>query len=76
MDILCISCYYHDAAAALIRDGQLVAAAEEERFSRVKHDLGLPVNAIRFCLERGGITGDDLDYLVFYENPSPSSSVF
>jgi len=69
MDILGISCYYHDAAAALLRDGGLVAAAEEERFSRIKHDYGFPHNAIRFCLESGGIQGPDLDYVVFFEKP-------
>ncbi len=69
MDILGISCYYHDAAAALLRDGQLVAAAEEERFSRIKHDYGFPRNAIRFCLEAGAISGPDLDYVVFFEKP-------
>jgi carbamoyltransferase len=69
MHILGISCYYHDAAAALLRDGQLVAAAEEERFSRIKHDYGFPRNAIDFCLETEGITGADLDYVVFFEKP-------
>jgi len=69
MQILGISCYYHDAAAALLRDGELVAAAEEERFSRVKHDFRYPRNAIRFCLESGGIDGSDLDYVVFFEKP-------
>ena len=66
MDILGISCYYHDAAAALLRDGRLVAAAEEERFSRIKHDYGFPKNAIQFCLDSGGIRGADLDYFVFF----------
>ncbi|GIW39874.1 MAG: carbamoyltransferase [Candidatus Binatia bacterium] len=69
MNILGISCFYHDAAAALLRDGQLVAAAEEERFSRIKHDYDFPRRAIRFCLERGGLRGPDLDYVVFYEKP-------
>ena len=69
MHVLGISCYYHDAAAALLRDCQLVAAAEEERFTRVKHDYSFPSNAIRFCLEAGGITGADLDYVVFFEKP-------
>src|SRR2546425_5515414 len=69
MHILGISCYYHDAAAALLRDGQLVAAAEEERFSRIKHDYGFPTNAIKYCLEAGGTTGPDLDYVVFFEKP-------
>jgi carbamoyltransferase len=69
VDILGISCYYHDAAAVLLRDGQLVAAAEEERFSRIKHDYGFPKNAIKYCLEAGGTTGPDLDYVVFFEKP-------
>ena len=55
MNILGISCFYHDAAAALLVDGQLVAAAEEERFSRKKHDAGFPKLAIQFCLEQAGI---------------------
>lgn len=69
MDILGISCYYHDAAAALLRDGMLIAAAEEERFSRKKHDDGFPKHAIDFCLKQGGIKSGDLDYVVFYEKP-------
>jgi len=67
--ILGVSCYFHDAAAALLRDGQLVAAAEEERFSRKKHDFGFPENAIEFCLRTAGIKATDLDYLVFFEKP-------
>jgi carbamoyltransferase len=69
MHILGISCYYHDAAAALVRDGQLVAAAEEERFSRKKHDFDFPANAIQFCLREAGIDGRELDYVVFFEKP-------
>ena len=69
MYILGISCFYHDAAAALIEDGKLVAAAMEERFSRKKHDNGFPSKAVAFCLKQAGITGDDLDYVVFYEKP-------
>jgi carbamoyltransferase len=69
MYILGISCYYHDAAAALIKDGMLVAAAEEERFSRVKHDFGFPSQAIDFCLRQAGISGAELGYVVFYEKP-------
>ena len=69
MHILGVSCYYHDAAAALLRDGMLIAAAEEERFSRVKHDFGFPKNAIRFCLDQAEIEGRDLDYVVFFEKP-------
>jgi len=67
--VLGVSCYYHDAAAALLHDGMLVAAAEEERFSRVKHDFAFPRNAIRFCLEQAEIEGRDLDYVVFFEKP-------
>jgi carbamoyltransferase len=69
MNILGISCFYHDAAAALLVDGQLVAAAEEERFSRKKHDAEFPSLAIRFCLEQAGIGMADVDYVVFYEKP-------
>ena len=67
--ILGISCFYHDSAAALLKDGALVAAAEEERFSRVKHDFGFPSLAAEFCLQKAGITANDLDYVVFYEKP-------
>lgn len=69
MYILGISCYYHDAAAALLRDGDLVAASQEERFSRKKHDSSFPQQAIDFCLAEAGITVQDLDYVVFYEKP-------
>jgi carbamoyltransferase len=69
MNILGISCYFHDAAAALLRDGRLVAAAEEERFTRKKHDYDFPLNAIGFCLRQGGLTADELDYVVFFEKP-------
>src|SRR5512136_3234114 len=69
MFILGVSCYYHDSAAVLLKDGQLIAAAEEERFSRVKHDNGYPKHAIAFCLRQAGVTAKDLDYVVFYEKP-------
>ena len=69
MFVLGISCYYHDSAAALIEDGKVVAAAEEERFSRLKHDSGFPTQAIAFCLRKAGITAQDLDFVVFYEKP-------
>ena len=69
MYILGVSCYYHDAAAALLRDGVLVAAADEERFSRKKHDSSYPQRAIDFCLRQAGIAAGDLDYVVFYEKP-------
>jgi len=69
MYILGISCFYHDSAAALIKDGKLIAAAEEERFSRIKHDFNFPSKSIRFCLEHAGISEKDLEYTVFYEKP-------
>jgi carbamoyltransferase len=69
MRILGVSCFYHDSAAALLTDGLLVAAAEEERFSRRKHDYGFPSAAIDFCLQEAGISGEELDYVVFYEKP-------
>jgi carbamoyltransferase len=67
--ILGISAYYHDSAAALVVDGEIVAAAQEERFTRVKHDHGFPTNAIAFCLEKGGLRPEDLDYVGFYDKP-------
>lgn len=69
MFILGISCYFHDAASVLMRDGQLVAAAEEERFSRIKHDCNFPRNAIQFCLDQGGIHSSELSYVAFFEKP-------
>ena len=69
MRILGISCFYHDAAAALLVDGRLVAAAEEERFSRIKHDNRWPQRAIDFCLATADLRPDDLDCVVFYEKP-------
>jgi len=69
--ILGISCFYHDSAAALLSDGDLVAAAQEERFTRKKNDYGFPQLAINFCLRQAGITLEDLDYVVFYEKPLP-----
>ena len=69
MYVLGISCYYHDAAACLMRDGVVIAAAEEERFTRKKHDSSLPVNAINYCLREGGIAPEQLDAVGFYEKP-------
>lgn len=69
MKILGISCYYHDAAACMIADGNIVAAAAEERFSRVKHDNRFPTQAIDFCLKQAGIASNELDAIVFYEKP-------
>lgn len=69
MRILGISCYFHDAAATLLEDGVVVAAAEEERFTRIKHDYSYPVNAIEFCLDFAGIKPGDVDYVCFFEKP-------
>ncbi|GAB3909284.1 carbamoyltransferase [Larkinella knui] len=69
MLILGISAFYHDSAAALVEDGRIVAAAQEERFTRKKHDAGFPANAVRFCLEYGGTTLNELDAIVFYDKP-------
>ncbi len=69
MKILGISAYYHDAAAALIVDGEIVAAAQEERFTRRKHDPRFPIHAVRFCVEHAGLRADDLDHVAFYDKP-------
>ena len=69
MHVLGLSFFYHDAAAALVTDGQLVAAAEEERFTRKKHDSGFPSEAVQYCLEEAGIEIEDVDYIGFYEKP-------
>ena len=69
MLILGISALYHDSAAALLRDGEIVAAAQEERFTRIKHDARFPTHAIRYCLDEANATVDDLDAIVFYEKP-------
>jgi carbamoyltransferase len=69
MYILGISAFYHDSAAALLKDGVILAAAQEERFSRIKHDPAFPLNAINYCLSAGGISARELDYVGFYEKP-------
>ncbi|MBP9733835.1 MAG: hypothetical protein KBD07_05640, partial [Candidatus Omnitrophica bacterium] len=69
MNILGISAFYHDSAACLVRDGVIVAAAQEERFTRVKHDWGFPHRAAEYCLREGGISVADLDIVVFYDKP-------
>jgi len=69
MNILGISCFYHDSAACLVRDGDIIAAAQEERFTRTKHDPSFPDESIAYCLQRGGITIDDVDYVSFYDKP-------
>ncbi|MBI3032859.1 carbamoyltransferase [Candidatus Woesearchaeota archaeon] len=69
MYILGISCYYHDASAALLKDGKVVAAAEEERFTRKKHDKSFPINALKFCLKSQNISSKDIAFIGFYEKP-------
>ena len=66
-----ISAFYHDSAAALVRDGRIIAAVQEERFTRKKHDASFPKNAIRYCLSAAGVRVQDLDHIVFYEKPFP-----
>jgi len=67
--ILGISAFYHDSAAALVVDGDIVAAAQEERFTRKKHDFNFPQNAVDYCLREAGLTPGDLDYVGFYDKP-------
>ncbi|MBW1772804.1 MAG: hypothetical protein JRJ82_07925, partial [Deltaproteobacteria bacterium] len=67
--ILGISCFYHDSAACIMVDGMIVAAAQEERFTRKKHDPRFPKNAITYCLEEAGVTAGELTYVVFYDKP-------
>lgn len=69
MKILGISALYHDSGAAIIDDGDIIAAAQEERFTRKKHDLSLPVNAAKYCMEEAGVTIDEIDAVVYYDNP-------
>ena len=69
MNILGISAFYHDSAACLVQDGNIVAAAQEERFTRKKHDFNFPNHAISYCLEEGNLKASDLDYIAFYDKP-------
>lgn len=69
LNVLGISCFYHDSAACLIQGGQIVAAAHEERFTRRKGEMGFPINSVDFCLSAAGLTIFDLDYIAFYEKP-------
>lgn len=69
MNIIGISCFYHDSAACLVRDGEIIAAAQEERFTRKKQDQNFPVNAINYCLREGGIDSAAVDYVAFYDKP-------
>ena len=69
LSILGISAFYHDSAAAVVKDGQIVAAAQEERFTRIKHDHNFPKHAVDYCLQEAGLTPEQLDYVVFYDKP-------
>ncbi|MDX1531933.1 MAG: carbamoyltransferase N-terminal domain-containing protein, partial [Rhodothermales bacterium] len=69
MTVLGLSCFYHDAAACLVRDGRIVAAAQEERFTRVKHDASFPHHAAAYCLREASLTTADLDAVAFYDKP-------
>jgi carbamoyltransferase len=69
MYVLGISCYYHDSAACLLKDGEIIAAAQEERFTRIRHDQEFPTLAIKYCLKEAGITIDQVDYVGFYDKP-------
>ena len=69
MYILGISAFYHDSAAAIIKDGEILAAAQEERFTRIKHDQNFPINAIKYCLKEAGISAQQLNYVAFYDKP-------
>jgi len=69
MYILGISAYYHDSAACIVKDGKIIAAAQEERFTRKKHDHRFPINAVNYCLEEAKISGNDIDIVAFYDKP-------
>ena len=69
MNILGLSAFYHDSAACLVRDGEIIAAAQEERFTRKKHDASFPEHAVRYCLREGGLNVNELNYVTFYEKP-------
>jgi carbamoyltransferase len=69
MHILGISAFYHDSAACLISNGEIIAAAQEERFTRKRHDADFPSHAIEFCLQQGAIKNSHIDYVVFYDKP-------
>ena len=75
MYIIGISAYYHDAAAALIKDGEIIGAVQEERFSRIKHDPALPIKSVQYLLQKEGLQHQDIEYWVFYESFSQIRSV-
>ena len=68
MKILGISAYYHDSSACLIDNGRILSAAQEERFTRIKHDSSFPFNSIKFCLKENNISKNDIKYISFYDN--------
>ena len=76
MYILGISAFYHDSAACILCDGEIVAAAQEERFTRKKHDSGFPHHAIQYCLKEAGISASEILNVVFYEKPLLSLNVY
>ena len=67
--ILGISAYYHDSAACLVVDGEVKAAVQEERFTRVRHDAAFPTNAVKYCIESSGLKPEQIDHVVFYDKP-------
>ena len=69
MHVLGISAFYHDSAACMVKDGELIAAAQEERFTRLKHDQKFPSNAINYCIKESNIASSEIDYIVFYDKP-------
>src|SRR5438309_10551124 len=69
VNILGLSAFYHDSAACLVRDGEIIAAAQEERFTRKKHDASFPKHAVMYCLREGGINVNELEFVAFYEKP-------
>src|SRR4030042_2425577 len=69
MNILGISCFYHDSAVSLVQNGEIIAAVQEERFTRKKHDFSFPINAINWCLKEGNISSPELDFVFFYDKP-------
>ena len=69
MIILGLSAFYHDSAAAIVRDGDIVAAAQEERFTRIKHDSNFPDKAIEYCLDEAGVSAEEVDHVAFYDKP-------
>ena len=73
MNIIGISCYYHDSAACLVRNGKVIAAVQEERFTRIKHDNSFPIESLKYCINEGDLRLDEIDYIVFYEKPSLNS---